>query len=183
VTSAAGRRIAGTAAALLALAVSPGCSADDRPAELPTSTTAVPAETTAPRGPPPGATERGLRELEIGDCFDRIDEPEVGDRAVWRLDCADPHTREVYDLVAYEGEGATGGTPYPGVAVVQDWAEQACYDRFEAFVGVRWTLSELEIEVWWPSEESWGRGDRSVICTVMSSTGNSLLGSQRGVAR
>jgi hypothetical protein len=50
-------------------------------------------------------------------------------------------------------------------------------------VGVRWTLSELEIEVWWPSEESWGRGDRSVICTVMSATGNRLLGSQRGVAR
>ena len=35
------------------------------------------------------------------------------------------------------GDGAGRGTDYPGVATVQDWSEQACYDRFEAFVGVR----------------------------------------------
>ena len=60
--------------------------------------------------------------------------------------------------MTYEGEGAGRGTDYPGAATVQDWSEQACFDRFEAFVGVRWTLSELDIAVWWPSEESWASG-------------------------
>ena len=56
-------------------------------------------------------------------------------------------------------------------------------DGFEAFVGVRWTLSELDIAVWWPSEESWARADRTIVCTVMSDTGDQLTGTQRGTNR
>ena len=84
------------------------------------------------------------------------------------------------DVIEFEGEGAGGGMPYPGVPVVQNWSEEQCYARFEGFVGTRWTLSELEIEVWWPSEESWDLMDRSVICTVFSPTGDPLTGTQRG---
>lgn len=168
---------------LLAVLVS-ACSGGDDPAATTstTTTTAVP-ETTAPPGPPAGATESGLRDLETGQCFDKVADPAAADRAVWLIDCADPHTHEVYDVVDYEGEGAGGRMPYPGAAIVQNWSEQACYDRFEGFVGLRWTLSELEIEVWWPSEESWDRADRTVICTILSATGDLLEGTQRGTAR
>lgn len=162
-----------------------GCSSDEPadPGEGAAGTSSTTAtETTAPEGPPPGATEQGFRSLETGDCFDLIDQLDAVDRAVWLFDCATPHSFEVYDVVEYEGEGAGPGTPYPGATTVQDWAEQACFDRFEAFVGIRWTLSELEIQVWWPSEESWGRTDRAVICAVMSQTGDDLVGTQRGAA-
>jgi hypothetical protein len=160
-----------------------GCGGEDSATTTTgTPTSAAPAGTT-PTGPPPGATERGLRELEPGDCFDRIDDPEASARAVWLIECPRPHSHEVYEVLPYEGDGAAGGTPYPGTAVVRDWSEQACYDRFEDFVGVRWTLSELDIEVWWPSEESWARGDRTVICGVVSTSGDRLEGTQRGVAR
>lgn len=174
-------------AAALALAVLVGsCSGDDGAEESAdgdgTSSTSAPTSA-APGMVPEGAVEAGLRELAAGDCFDPIADPAVTDLAVWRVDCEVPHTHEVYDVVPYEGEGAGGGTPYPGAAVVQDWSEQACFDRFEAFVGVRWTVSELDIAVWWPSEESWGRGDRSVVCAVVSQTGDRLTGSQRGTAR
>ncbi len=131
----------------------------------------------------PRSIEAGLREIQVGQCFDTIDDPVAADRAVWVLDCDTAHTHEVFDVVTYEGEGAGRGTSYPGVATVQDWSEQACYDRFEAFVGVRWTLSALDIAVWWPGEESWARADRTVICTVMSDTGDALTGTQRGVGR
>ena len=164
-----------------ALLVLGACSGDGGDSATTTTATpaAGPAATTAPAGPPPGATEVGLRELEVGDCFDLVDDPMAADRAVWLLDCAEPHTHEVYDVLDYEGEGAGGGEPYPGVPVVQNWAEEQCYARFEGFVGTRWTLSELEIEVWWPSEESWDLMDRSVICTVFSPTGDPLTGTQR----
>ncbi len=140
-------------------------------------------ETTAPSGPPAGAVETGLREIDAGQCFDPIEDPLVADKAVWVVDCAEPHSFEVYDVVTYDGDGAGRGTSYPGVATVQNWSEQACYDRFEPFVGERWTLSELDISVWWPSEESWGRADRAVICAVMSDTGDTLTGTQRDSAR
>jgi Septum formation len=163
-------------------------------------------ETTAPTGPPPGAELEGLRELEPGQCFDTVDDPVAGDKAVYLVDCADPHTYEVYDVVDYgdadaaaaaaeggaqadedgadEDSGSSGRSAgYPGAATVQNLAEQACFDRFEAFVGVRWTLSELDIQVWWPSEDSWERTDRSIICAVVSASGDPLTGSQGGTRR
>lgn len=174
-------RAAVSIAAVL-LTVLAGCTGEDESSGGATTTTAAPSETTAPSTVPPNAVETGLGELEPGDCFDPIDQSDVRNLAVWKLDCAQGHTYEVYELVDYEGDGA-GGSDYPGTAVVQDWSEQACYDRFEAFVGVRWTLSELDIAVWWPTEESWARGDDGVICAVVSDTGDRLTGTQRGSAR
>lgn len=182
-TAVAGRRLLLTAI-LAAVLVCAACSGDDGGATTTSGPETNPTpETTALAGPPPEATEQGLRELQAGDCFDKVDDPTAADRAVWLIDCEDPHSHEVFDVVTYDADDAGGGMPYPGVATVQDWAEQACYERFEAFVGTRWTLSELEIEVWWPSEDSWDRGDRTVICTVLSATGDRLTGSQRGTAR
>ena len=170
--------------AALALSGSACSNGEDGTAGESTATsTTLAVATTAPPGRPPGAVDTGLAELAAGDCFDTIDDPAVSDLAVWTLDCEMPHSYEVYDVVAYEGDGAGRGTSYPGVATVQDWSEQACYDRFEAFVGVRWTISELDIAVWWPSEESWARADRTVICAVTSDTGDELTGTQRGLGR
>ncbi len=166
---------------LLAVAVTSSCSGDDSSASTTTEDTVAP--TTAAPGPPPGATEEGLRSLEVGQCFDLpTDDPEAEDRAVWLIACTDPHTHEVFDLVEYGGTVPKGGG-YPGEATVQDWAEQACFDRFEPFVGLPWTRSALEIEVWWPSEESWGRTDRTVLCTVFPETGGRVTGTLRGSER
>ncbi len=177
------RRSAVAALVWLVVMVALACSSEDgSEGSGGTSTTASSVvETTAAPAPAPGSVTTGLRELEVGQCFDRIDDAVATDRAVQVLDCATPHTYEVYDVITYTGDGAGRGTDYPGEAAVQNWAEQACFDRFEAFVGVRWTVSELDIEVWWPSAESWARADRGVICTVMSDTGEELTGSQRGV--
>ena len=156
-----------------------GDSAGDDP-EV-TASTEAPV-TTEPPGVPPGAVELGFGDLEIGQCFDTIDDPVVTELAVWALDCATPHTFEVYDQFDYEGETPDGGG-YPGIQVVQGWSEQACHDRFEAFVGKRWTVSELEIQLWWPTEESWDRGDDTVICAVLEDNGERVTGTLRSAAR
>lgn len=177
------RIVAAVLAPVLAIAILTGCSGSGSDSAGSTTTDSVASAataTTAVPGPPPGAEVVGLRDLETGQCFEAVDDPSVSDKAVYLVDCANPHTYEVYDVVAYEGDGSGRGTEYPGVATVQNWSEQACFDRFEAFVGVRWTVSELDIQVWWPSESSWERADRTVICTVVSGTGDPLTGSQRG---
>jgi hypothetical protein len=171
------RRTAAIAAVVLLAALSASCSGDgDGPAT--TTTTTVVTTTTA--GLPAGAEAVGLRELEVGQCFEQPrDDPGAEDRAVWVVGCADPHTHEVYAVVTYDGQVVRGGG-YPGTTVVQDWAEQTCYAAFEAFVGRAWTTSSFDIETWWPSEESWGRSDRKVICTVYPSSGGRATGTARG---
>ncbi|MEI7886060.1 MAG: septum formation family protein [Actinomycetes bacterium] len=139
--------------------------------------------TTETPGPPPGATLEGFKDLAVGTCFEQVKASAAEDRAVWLLDCADPHSFEVYWITTYQGEGAGRGTSYPGTATVQNGAEQACFDQFETFVGVRWTLSELDIRAWWPTEESWARADRTVICTVFAESGEQLTGTRRGSAK
>ena len=157
-----------------------GDGATDDAAEVTVSTEA-PA-TTAPKSVPPGAIEVGFGDLEVGQCFDTIDDPVVTELAVWVLDCTTPHTYEVYDQFGYDGDTPEKGG-YPGVEVVKDWSERACHDRFEAFVGTRWTVSELEIQLWWPTEESWARGDDEIICTVLEEDRDPVTGTLRGAAR
>jgi hypothetical protein len=177
----AGARLAGVVAVVVVIGASASCSSGDSSSGG--STTTARPTTTAPAGPPAGATAEGLRSLGAGQCFELPkDDPEAQDRAVWVVDCAQPHTHEVFDVIPYAGPVLKGGA-YAGTAAVQDWAEQACYERFEPFVGIPWTRSDLEIESWWPSEDSWGRTDRSVICTVFPQNGGRTTGSQRSAGR
>lgn len=166
-------------AAALALAVTlSACSGSDGDdGTTTTSTSEVP--TTAPPTLPPGAVATGLDDLVVGQCFlEPADDPPAEDRAVWVVGCDQPHTHEVVDVFDYDGDTDDGG--YPGSETVQYWSEDACYQRFEPFVGIPWTRSELDIEVWWPSEDSWDRTDRTVVCTVFPADGSRTEGTRRG---
>ncbi|HTN99751.1 MAG TPA: septum formation family protein [Microthrixaceae bacterium] len=139
--------------------------------------------TTAVQGPPPGAQLSPIQDLEVGACFNSVPDQASGERAVWTFNCADPHTFEAFAIIDYDADGSGRGSPYPSATVVQNFSEQACYAQFEPFVGIRWTVSDLDIKIWWPSNESWDRNDRQIVCAVVSTTEPKLTGTQRGVAR
>lgn len=169
---------------VLALAATPlatSCSGNGEETSTTAPVTTEEPSTTAVQGPPPEAVETGWSDLANSDCFDTIDDPIVDDLAVWKLPCESPHAYEVYDVI--DAAAASQDDEYPGVERMQNWAEEACFSRFEAFVGVRWTISELDIATWWPSEDSWNQGDRTVLCTVMDHTRQPLEGTQRGSER
>ena len=175
-----GRALAALVVLVVSAAVAAGCS--DGGDETGDETTTTVEATTTTFALPAGAEPVGLRDLEVGQCFELPrDDPGAEDRAVWSVDCGSPHTHEVFSVLAYEGDVPKGGG-YPGTTVVQDWAEQSCYAGFEAFVGTPWTESDFDIETWWPSEESWGRRDRTVICTVYASSGGRSTGSARATS-
>lgn len=100
-------------------------------------------------------------------------------RAAWLIDCAEPHRFEIYADFDFAGDHSGRGAAYPGVPVVQDQAERRCYDAFEAFVGVRWSISDLDIRTWWPTQVSWDNHDRGILCAVVATDGSALRGSQR----
>jgi hypothetical protein len=165
--------------AVLAAGTLVGCGGDEAP---PTTTTTTSTTTTFPPGPAPGAEPIGLRDVEIGTCFDPAEEQAATDRGVWAVDCTMPHRYEAYDVVDYGGPGADGGR-FPGAEAVRAWSDATCFERFEDFVGLPWTRSIFQIAVWWPSEESWARSDRTVICAVFPGGARKVEGSQRGAAR
>lgn len=160
-----------------------GCGSDGAKGAK-TDATADPAptitSTTAAQGLPPGAELLPVLDLDKGNCFDAMPGSAAADQAVWHINCNDAHAYEVYEVVTYDADGSRRGSPYPGADAVRDWSEQACYAQFEAFVGVRWTISDLDIKVWWPSQKSWDNNDRGIICTVMAANGSKLTGTQRG---
>lgn len=109
--------------------------------------------------------------LEVGDCFDNPVAGEV--ELVTAIPCVEPHTFEVFhsfDLAdgAYPGAEAMGGL----------WMD-GCLAEFEPFVGSPFADSTLDVSAIYPTEESWGEGDREVVCSVTSVDGRPRSGSAR----
>ena len=180
------RRLPLTAVLLVTGLVLGACSDEDPPDWLveratPTTTTAVtttavPSTTVADPG-----RELAVIELEPGVCIEdagAFTGTEVNEITRTRaIPCRLPHQAEVY-LRQNLADGPDAA--FPGVGELRHRAQVVCRDGFEAFVGVRWTRSELEIAALWPSPPSWAEGDRLVVCAVFRLDGQPLTGSARG---
>lgn len=166
---------------VMALSVVVASCSDASDPDTTTSTTT----TEAARPPRPVSAELvAITSIDEGDCFDTHVEESSPIRAVWLIPCAELHDYEVYASFDYEGDDVQYRHPaYPGQSIVQDQAERRCYDLFESFVGARWTISELDIRTWWPSEASWTDADRRILCAVTPTDRAGMVGSQRGSAR
>lgn len=143
------------------------------------SVTTEPTPTPAPQG-----VVVNPFELVTGDCFNEyvlVDANDVPQDVTTALDCNLAHDGEVYFHLFYPGDAQT---PFPGESKLGEWAQEQCFNEFEAFVGQAYELSELEIGVILPTLETWtGPGlHRQVTCYVMAWRGGQLQGSMRGTS-
>jgi len=167
-------------AVVCAAAVLGACGGGSSTSSATTTTAKSTTTTTDPKAPPAGAVAKGLNSLQDGQCFLPVKGNDAAeDRAVWVVECSDPHLYELYARLKYSGPGA-GSSGFPGATTVQNWAEQNCFNKFESYVGVPWTRSDLEIQTWWPSIQSWGKPDRTVLCAVTPADGGLTTGSKAG---
>ncbi|MDH4277038.1 MAG: septum formation family protein [Acidimicrobiia bacterium] len=124
------------------------------------------------------AGEVGVNALKLGDCFnDNPVDPgaEVVDvLTVQAVPCSEPHDNEVYYL------GALPETSYPGEELVDELVLDQCLTVFEAFAGVSYEESRLDIGRIFPSEANWADEDRGYICLVYDVDLQKLEGSMRG---
>jgi hypothetical protein len=183
------RRFAPAVAGLVVLGAGlAACSNEEPPdwlAERATSTTAPTASTSTTAPPPPEDPEPGRDlaaiDLTPGMCIEEagaITGQEVNEITQTRaIPCRLPHEAEVY---ARDELAGAPDAPFPGVGPLRTDAQEACRDGFEAFVGVPWTRSELEIAALWPSPPSWAQGDRLVVCAVFRLDGEPMTGSAEG---
>lgn len=125
-----------------------------------------------------GDRERGevkALELEVGSCFNEAGPESETVLTVIVVPCEEPHLFEVYH--SFELEDG----PYPGDESVEDRWIAGCLAEFEAFVGMSFDESELDISGIFPTEDTWvGVGDREVLCSVTPVDGEPRSGSARG---
>ncbi|MDO9398056.1 MAG: septum formation family protein [Herbiconiux sp.] len=135
---------------------------------------AIPVTPTAPSVPPTTEpVQADVFTLEVGDCLNESESMFVDD--VPKVDCSTPHDLEVFD--EFESVGAS----FDPVALGEE-ADAGCTGRFEAFVGVPWETSTLDVVSYKPTGQSWFIGDRHITCMVEDTAGQTA-GTLRGAAR
>jgi hypothetical protein len=112
----------------------------------------------------------------VGTCFDDTDETEVS--SVPEVDCSEPHDNEVFAVFDY-----TASDTFPGSSAMNDAAQELCVAEFEAYVGLSYPESALEVFPITPTQGSWDNGDREIICALYNLDLSKLTGSMQGAAR
>nr|WP_256414337.1 MULTISPECIES: septum formation family protein [unclassified Frigoribacterium] len=110
---------------------------------------------------PDAVPDTGIEELTVGDCFS-FGGADATAEEVSMVDlrsCDEEHQNEVYLQ-----DELTDADAYPGDEATAAEADDLCYGAFEGFIGLPWEESEVEYLYLTPTEQSWGQGDRSVLC-------------------
>ena len=120
-----------------------------------------------------------LPKLDVGTCVDGIRENVTLSASNYRaVDCAKPHDNEVVGSTTFAGSGG-----YPGESVLGNYALTPCVAAFETYVGGSFDASSLTMIPIIPTDLTWLKGDRTIACVVLSSSGAMLTGSIRGTGQ
>lgn len=104
---------------------------------------------------------KAVEDLTVGDCFHEPSGDVIYD--VEPIDCVEPHDYEVFAVVTVAGED---GAPYPGDETVAFDVLDQCITLFDGYVGMAYADSVLYVDTLYPSDESWGQGDREGDCLL-----------------
>ena len=110
--------------------------------------------------------------VSTGSC---LAEPTAGGGLRRPVDCAAPHSAEVYR----SADLGLGGT-WPGDARVGSRADDLCFQAFPAYVGDSYDNSDYEYGWFAPDEAEWQAGEHRVVCAVLPGSDASMKGSVKG---
>lgn len=122
--------------------------------------------------------------LDVGDdgpgtCLDVGDELGAEVTKLPVIECAKPHTDEVYAVVQYDK-----GDVFPGLEALETFAQQVCVREFEPYVGMSAFDSSLNFTYLTPTLGSWNdKDDRAVLCVLRDGASAPLTGSMKGSGR
>ncbi len=131
---------------------------------------AVVAAAVITRPPPPKPVTLPLVfSLRAGQC---LDSGANGISGVHVLSCAQAHDAEVFATFR------VAGSRYPGAAALQQRARQGCVSRLSGYLNPQLAAASLAQSFVYPDAGAWSAGERTVVCTVRSTSGP-LVGSVR----
>jgi hypothetical protein len=118
----------------------------------------------------------------VGQCVEGIGTgTTINAMAIRTTACTNPHQGEVVGIHALAAPD--DGTPFPGLATVESAADERCPPLFESYIGVSFDESRLEMFYLYPSEQTWGQGDRQIACIATGTGGERLTGTLAGSAQ
>jgi hypothetical protein len=116
----------------------------------------------------PAALPRVFK-LRTGQC---VDSARSGMSSPTVVSCGQAHDAEVF------GTFQVTGHRYPGATAVRQQADQGCAARLSGYLNPQLSLSSLTESYVYPDAGAWAAGERTVVCTVRSASGQ-LTGSVR----
>ena len=136
----------------------------------PPTPTLVPTPTPTPA--PTAGQAIGYNQLRVGDCF--VVPTGSAHSALQRVDCAAPHIGEVFLVGDYSG------TRFPSASGFQAFADARCPSAFANYTGYAFD-AQFELTYAWitPTEGTWGRGVRTVVCYIRQADGTMTTVSYR----
>jgi hypothetical protein len=118
------------------------------------------------------ASSVGFR-LKPGQCFDRDQNSQSS--AVTVLDCAKPHDAEAF---AVEPISASS---YPGLSAVEEIGDRKCPADSDRYLTPGMNYPDFVVHYLYPEQQSWSRGDRTVICFYRRTDGYPITGHVKDV--
>ena len=114
--------------------------------------------------------------IAIGDCFNDEGDAEDQVNSLPTVPCSEPHDNEIYAEYTFpDGD-------FPGDETVTTKATDECIAQFEAFVGISYEESALDVFPITPTEGSWNdQDDRLVSCGIWDPS-QQVTGSLAGAA-
>jgi len=117
----------------------------------------------------------GVYTLSVGDCLN----PGAAGAAVsdvLKVECFVPHDSEIFARIVLSYAA------FPGPQLIADKANAGCASAFKTFVGVDYSKSALSFNYYFPTEVSWAKGDREILCLVFDKK-TKTTGTLNGAAR
>lgn len=100
-------------------------------------------------------------QVEVGTCAQWDQLAHAPQEGVQPVDCTEEHTAQ------FVGNVEVAGAEFPGDEAIDDAAEPGCLEAFAGFVGTDYADSELRLDWFRPSAETWGTsGGREVWCVA-----------------
>jgi hypothetical protein len=119
--------------------------------------------------PPKPVTLPRVFSLRAGEC---LNSGPNGLSGLQVLSCSQAHGAEVFATFR------VAGSHYPGATAVQQQARQGCASRLSGYLNPELSAASLAQSFVYPDAGAWSAGERTVVCTVHSTTGP-LVGSVR----
>lgn len=123
---------------------------------------------TRPPAPKPVPLPR-VFSLRPGQC---VDSGSNGISGLRVLSCSQAHDAEVFATFR------VAGSHYPGTTALQQQARQGCASRLSGYLNPQLSAASLAQSFVYPDAGAWSAGERTVVCTVRSTSGP-LVGSVR----
>ena len=101
-----------------------------------------------------------IADVRVGDCFDLPESESEETNTVDARPCDEAHQFEMM----FASDMPAGD--YPAESTFEAFVADACLPAFEAYVGLAYEDSGLDIFWFYPTEDSWNADDQSVQCAV-----------------